>query len=218
LSTVQDVTDTPRRRLRPEERRALIARAATQVFAERGYHAASIDEIARAAGISKPVVYDHFASKADLHLRLLEDERDRLLAVTTAARTPEDAIAAFFAYVEEHPFAWRMLFRETTGDPAVARAHRRILAGARAGIARQIAAGAGLAHREPGAERRLEMLAEGAMGVTHGLALWWQDRPEVRRDEVVRAATELLGPGLASLAGATGADTGPARSSSRRLP
>jgi AcrR family transcriptional regulator len=162
----------PRRRLSAADRRARIVRAATQVFAERGYHAASIGEIARAAGITKPVVYDHFPSKADLHLRLLAEERDRLLARSEAAATPQEALAAFFSYVEEHPYAWRMLFRETTGDPAVAREHERVLAEARAGIARQIARGARLGGGDGASARRLEMLAEGVMGVTHGLALW----------------------------------------------
>jgi AcrR family transcriptional regulator len=169
-----------------------------QSFAERGYHAASMDAIARAAGISKPVVYDHFASKADLHLRLLADERDRLLALTSTASTLEEGFEAFFAYVESHPYAWRMLFRETTGDPAVAREHERILAEARVGIARQIARGA--AQRDRGPRQRYELLAEGVMGVTHGLALWWQANPHVPRSEIVRAATDLLVPGLARLA------------------
>lgn len=167
------------------------------MFAERGYHAATLDEIAGAAGISKPVVYDHFRSKADLHLRLLAAERDRLLAVSEGAIAPEEALRRFFEYVETHPYAWRMLFRETTGDPAVAREHERILAEARAGIARQIARGARMRGR--GRTRRLALLAEGVMGVTHGLALWWQAHPEVPRAEVVRAATDLLAPGLERL-------------------
>ncbi|MGI8921032.1 MAG: TetR/AcrR family transcriptional regulator [Solirubrobacteraceae bacterium] len=192
--------DSPRRRLSAEARRARIADAAMQVFAERGYHAASIAEIARCAGISKPVVYDHFASKADLHLQLLARERDRLLALTDAAATLQSALEAFFAYVQGHPYAWRMLFRETTGDPAVARAHERVIAEARAGIARQIARGVALSGR--GARLRSELLAEGVMGVTHGLALWWQGHPDVPRREIVRAATDLLVPGLARLAAA----------------
>jgi len=192
---------TPRRRLTAEARRERIVEAATRIFAERGYHAASLDAIARAAGISKPVVYDHFTSKADLHLQLLAGERDRLLAVTDAAAAPGDALEAFFSYVEGHPFAWRMLFRETTGDPALAREHERILAEARAGIARQIARGVGLRGR--GSRRRLELLAEGVMGVTHGLALWWQAHPDVPRSEVVQAATDLLVPAYERLSRAS---------------
>lgn len=193
------MSNPPRRRLTAEARRARIVEAATRILAERGYHAASLDEIARAAGVSKPVVYDHFASKAQLHLHLLADERDRLLALTTAAATTHDAMEAFFSYVEGHPYAWRMLFRESTGDPVVAREHERILAEARAGIARQIAGGVAISGR--GRRRRLEMLAEGAMGVTHGLALWWQANPDVPRSEVVRAASDLLVPAFERLSG-----------------
>jgi AcrR family transcriptional regulator len=59
----------------------VIERVATEVFAERGYQGASIDEIARRSGVSAPVVYDHFASKQDLFQRLLVRTRDELLAM-----------------------------------------------------------------------------------------------------------------------------------------
>ncbi|HZV72966.1 MAG TPA: helix-turn-helix domain-containing protein [Conexibacter sp.] len=72
---------TPRRRLSAAARRELIERAATEVFAVRGYAGASIDEIARRSDVTPPVVYDHFASKLDLFTRLLERTRDELLAM-----------------------------------------------------------------------------------------------------------------------------------------
>src|SRR5215510_4025261 len=61
-----------RKRLTAVERRAVIAAAATEVFAERGYHGASIEEIAKRSEVTPPVVYDHFASKQDLYRSLLE--------------------------------------------------------------------------------------------------------------------------------------------------
>ena len=63
------------------QRRELIEQAATSVFAERGYLGASIDEISRRAGVSAPVIYDHFESKLDLYRRLLERTRNELLEV-----------------------------------------------------------------------------------------------------------------------------------------
>ena len=57
-----------------DERRGAILQAALDVFARRGYHAASIDEIAQAAGISKALIYEHFPSKRELHVSLLEAE------------------------------------------------------------------------------------------------------------------------------------------------
>jgi len=68
-----------RSRMAAPERREVIENAAIEVFAERGYLGASIDEISRRAGISAPVVYDHFSSKLDLYRRLLERTRNELL-------------------------------------------------------------------------------------------------------------------------------------------
>jgi len=108
----------------PAERRSVIEVAATEVFAERGYQAATIDEIARRSGVSAPVVYDHFESKADLHERLLERHLGEMRTVWAAhligdepaeVRIPR-ALDAWFAYVESHPYAWRMIFRDTSGD------------------------------------------------------------------------------------------------------
>ena len=65
-------TEQPRRRLSAEQRRSAILDAALVVFSSRGYHASSIDEIAQAAGISKALIYEHFPSKRDLHVSLLE--------------------------------------------------------------------------------------------------------------------------------------------------
>src|SRR3954464_6825055 len=100
-----------RKRLTREERRDVIERAATEVFAEHGYARASIDEIASRSGVSAPIVYDHFASKEDLYRRLLERQRDDLVAFW-AQRLPlgrrdssgaalEHLIDAYYEYVEE---------------------------------------------------------------------------------------------------------------------
>src|SRR5205807_7628542 len=68
----QATRPSPRKRMTGQARRELIETVATEVFAESGYHAASMDEIARRSGVSIPVVYDHFDSKEELHRRLLE--------------------------------------------------------------------------------------------------------------------------------------------------
>jgi AcrR family transcriptional regulator len=191
-----------KRRLSAPERREVIENAATQVFAERGYVAASIDEIARRSGVSAPVVYDHFASKLDLHRRLLERHRDELLALwrehlltsePPATRVPR-AIDAWARYVETHPFAWKMLFQETTGDAAAAAAHREVLAGSRAMLAPlvgELPGGADLTN--------LEMAAELIRSGLIGLALWWQDHPEVPRSEIVSTAVNVLWLGFERL-------------------
>src|SRR3712207_1025596 len=114
----------PKRRLSAEARRERIAEVAMEVFADKGYEGTSIGEIARAADITRPVVYDHFRDKKELYLWLLERERNRAVEHVTArlkADAPTDVriwrtIDAFFNYAEEHPFAWRMLFRESRSE------------------------------------------------------------------------------------------------------
>jgi AcrR family transcriptional regulator len=186
------------------ERREVIERVATEVFAQRGYAGASIDEIARRAGVSAPVIYDHFSSKRELHERLLERTRDELLAMwTTALAGSESAavriprsIEAWAAYVEAHPFAARMYFRESSGDPEVEAAHRRIHDQARSALAAIVGA-------LPGAEAfggSLEMAAEIMRSGLTGLAVWWSEHPEVPRAEIVRTAIAVLWTGFERVA------------------
>src|SRR5918997_4498093 len=124
-----------RRRLSADQRRERILRGATRVFAERGYQEASMAAIARAGGVTPAVIYDHFPSKAALHIELLERETAEMIgsiaAALEAAPDSLDArlragIDAFFRFVEEHRFAWRMIFRDAPSDPAVQKAYRRL--------------------------------------------------------------------------------------------
>jgi AcrR family transcriptional regulator len=191
----------PRKRLSAEARREIIEQAAAQVFAERGYHGASIDEIARRSGVSPPVVYDHFESKLDLHRRLLERTRDELLAMwrkhlggddPAEVRIPR-ALDAWARYVESHPYAPRMFFHETTGDPEVQAIHDEVTAAGRAALG-------GILGREPGGENiagrpdaeSLEMAAEVIRAGLTGLAIWWNDHPDVPRERIVATAVNAL--------------------------
>ena len=183
-----------------EARREVIERAATEVFAGRGYHSASIDEIARRSGVSPPVVYDHFASKRELHRRLLERTRDELLEMwrehlfstePVDVRVPA-AIDAWARYVEAHPFAAKMYFQHSSGDPDVQSDHREIQAQGRSALGV-------LLGQEPGAEliagsgaESLEMAAEVMRAGLTGLAIWWLDHPHVPREQIVTAALNVV--------------------------
>jgi AcrR family transcriptional regulator len=187
------------------ERREVIVRTATEVFAERGYDGASIDEIARRSGVSAPVVYDHFASKQDLYERLLERTRDELLEVwrehlftdePAAVRIPR-ALDAWAAYVETHREATRMYFRDPTGVPAVQDFHRAIHDQGRAALGTILAREEGAANIAGAADpESLEMAAEIMRAGLAGLAIWWSDHPHVPRERIVAAAVNVLWVGF----------------------
>jgi AcrR family transcriptional regulator len=193
----------------PAARRGVIEAAATEVFAERGYQAATIDEIARRSGVSAPVVYDHFESKADLHARLLERHLAEMRSVWAAHLTGADppqtriprALDAWFAYVESHPYAWRMIFRDTSGDPDVQAAHREIQAQSSRGLLpllETLPGGTEIAG--DGGELAREMVVELLRSAIAGLALWWYEHREVPREQVVAAAMNALWLGFGRLA------------------
>lgn len=186
----------PTRRLRPPERRALIEDAAATLFAERGYAETRMDDIAAAAGVTKPIVYRHFASKKALHMALLTRERDALAAapldVYLAAGGPlaerlPPMLDSWFRYVEEHPYVARLLFRDTTGDAEVQALHRELQALQRAADTAIIRASAPEIPTE-----QQEPLGEVVRCTLTGLALWWLEHPEVERRVLVDSALRTL--------------------------
>src|SRR5262245_10021020 len=113
-----------RQRLSSRERREQLLAVARAVFAQRGYEVASVDEIAQAAGVSKPIIYEHFGSKDGLHAAVVEREMDDLVAAVTegmsrggARQRWERAAYAFMAYVERAPDGFAVLTREAPGVP-----------------------------------------------------------------------------------------------------
>ncbi len=105
-------------RLPGERRRALIVEAARSVFAEYGFDASSMDEVARRAHVTKPVIYHHFASKRALFRELLERAGHELASAIESATTNIDSprqrlwsgVHAFFAFVHQHRTAYLVLF------------------------------------------------------------------------------------------------------------
>src|SRR3954452_22969374 len=176
-------TRPPRKRLSAEDRRAAILDSALQVFSRRGYNGASIDEIAQTAGISKALIYEHFPSKKDLHVSLLERHTQEIfIALARTADTQEpgevrlrNGVSAFFDWVETHPLAFRLLFRDTF-ESEVADVLNRLQNQATGAIAALIAA-------EP-AQRPargdpvefalgIEAMAQQLSGSVQSLAIWW---------------------------------------------
>ena len=115
-------------RLPRKARRAQLLDSALEVFAAQGFHAAAMDEIAERAGVSKPVLYQHFPGKLDLYVALLDQSCDTLVEATrTALSSTEDnkervaaTMSAFYDYVASEEGAFRLVFEsDLTNEPAV---------------------------------------------------------------------------------------------------
>src|SRR5271169_1850160 len=114
------------RRLTAGQRRRQLVAVALELFARRGYRAATMDDIAEAAGVTKPLVYQHFSSKRALYLELVESVSKELLAAiaeaTAQAEGPRQQVelgfAAYFRMVVHKEAAFRLLYgREVADDP-----------------------------------------------------------------------------------------------------
>ena len=105
-------------RLPADQRRRQLLEIACRVFADTGFHASAMDDIAHAAGVTKPVLYQHFASKRALFTEVLNDVGGQLLTslgtATAEATTGRDRVqagfAAYFTFVTENEAAFRVLF------------------------------------------------------------------------------------------------------------
>lgn len=128
MSIEADVAKKTPTRMPRDQRRAQLLDAANDVFTTKGYHAAAMDDIAEAAGVSKPVLYQHFSSKLDLYLALLDASCDRLLEVVREALDSTDdnadrviaTMGAFYEFVSSASGEFRFVFEsDLTGDGQV---------------------------------------------------------------------------------------------------
>lgn len=199
------MAEPARKRLPTDERRALIVEAAGQLFGERGYDGVTLDEVAAASGVTKPILYRHFDDKRALYLALLARHRDDLgsfAALIPAEGDPVERLRAvldlWLTYVEAHSYAWGMLFRDSGGGPAVRDFRLEVHARARAVLAGIIRS---MAETEV-PRRELEPLAElMSMGMA-ALVLWWLDNPRASREAILDAMTRVWS-GLLAPAGPT---------------
>ena len=199
----------PRRRLTAEERRTGILDSALAVFSESGYHASSIDDIAREAGVSKALIYEHFASKQELYADLIARNARELTQRIGAALVGVElesgssrlavGLDAFFAFVEERRDAWRMLFRDVA-DPETATVVDRMLEQVTAEVTVLISQDPGASALDSAEDRRaLRLLAEMLVGGTQSMANWWTSNPEAPREQMVAIAMDFAWLGLERL-------------------
>jgi AcrR family transcriptional regulator len=184
-----------RGRLSADERRALITRAAGRLFAQHGYAATRLEDIAAAAGVTKPIVYRHFDSKKALYLALLvkhEEDLPTFFVGIDRSAGIEQVVRAildrWFDYVRENQHAWFMLFRDSSGDEDIRALRRRVNLRARQVIAAFIAEEAGSAIPPEQVDPSAELLTSGLAG----LALWWIDHPDVPKPVMVDVAARII--------------------------
>ena len=158
-------------RLPAPARREQILDVAVEVFARNGFHGTSMNDVADAAGVTKPVLYQHFDSKQDLYMALLDEVGNRLLTAITKAtagvaggrQQTEQGFRAYFQWVADDHAAFLLLFgSRASRDEESTLAIRRITAGAADAIAPLIAANISPDHRRT--------LAHGLVGLAEGVS------------------------------------------------
>ena len=187
-------------RLPRSARRSQLLGAAQEVFVAQGYHAAAMDDIAERAGVSKPVLYQHFPGKFELYLALLDQHADAMVsAVREALASTSDnkarvaaTIAAYFRFVDEDGGAFRLVFEsDLTNQQAVRDRVEGVTQLCADAISEVIREDAGLPEAEA------ELLAVGLVGMAQVAARYWLSTDgSIPRDAAARLLASLSWRGL----------------------
>ena len=187
-------------RLPRSARRVQLLEAAQQVFVANGYHAAAMDDIAERAGVSKPVLYQHFPGKLELYLALLDQHvevlgervRSSLSATDDNRQRVAGCIEAYFEFVDDPGGAFRLVFEsDLRNEPAVRERVERSLQISIDALADTIARDTGLGRAEA------ELLSCGLAGLAEVSARWWLTSEErVPKDRAVSLLAALAWRGI----------------------
>ena len=188
-------------RLPAAERREQLLDVAMTVFAANGYHGTSMNDVAREAGVTKPVLYQHFASKRDLYIELVDDVASRLAdevvgaadAADTAVERTVNALTAYFSFVEENQREFQLLFgRSAPKDEDTANGSRMVESKMSATIAE-------ILRRWLDVEE-VEIYARAIVAMSEGVCRHWLtqvDRPSA--EELAKQLAGLILTGLQGL-------------------
>ncbi|WP_341926625.1 TetR/AcrR family transcriptional regulator [Nocardioides psychrotolerans] len=182
------------------ERRAQLLSSALEIFVAQGYHAAAMDDIAERAGVSKPVLYQHFPGKLELYLALLDTSCDQIIEnCRVALASTQDnklrvgaTIDAFFEYVANDSGAFRLVFEsDLTNEPAVREHVERVTTECAALIAHVIADDTGLP------ETASRLLAVSLVGMAQVSARFWlSEAGGISRTEAAALVSALAWRGI----------------------
>jgi AcrR family transcriptional regulator len=178
------------------------------LFAERGYAGVTMDDVAHAVGVTKPLLYAYFRNKEQLYLACMEPAGEALFkAVVDALRsssTPADALdaglRAFFAFLAADRDAWRVLFDETlpaSGEVAerVAEHRERLIELVAKALRAQMPRSRSLRAR-----REAQGLSTAVLGAAEALGRWWLTTDAMAPQDAAEMLIVVLGPGLGSFA------------------
>ncbi len=189
-----------RGRLPRDERRAQLLTAALEVFTAAGYHQAAMDEIADRAKVSKPVLYQHFPSKLDLYLAVLDLHIDSLvfdIQKAIASTSDNDdrvkaTVDAYFSFINDEGEAFRLLFEsDMSVEPQVRERLNRMTYDCAAAVSAVISLDTGLA------KEASMMLAVGLIGTTQTAARHWLERDgKINREVAGELVSNLLWRGI----------------------
>jgi len=181
-------------------RRRQLLSAAREVFVAQGYHSAAMDDIADRAGVSKPVLYQHFPGKRELYLALLDESAEALVeAVREALASTTDnkqrvhaTVRAYYSFVEDQRGAFKLVFEsDLTGEPAVRDRVDDVGRVCAEAISEIIAQDTGL----PAAESKL--LAAGLAGIAQVTARTWAaDGDSIPRETAINLVASLVWRGI----------------------
>jgi AcrR family transcriptional regulator len=185
-----------------QERRAQLLDVGRSVFAERGYEATSVEEIAGRAKISKPVVYEHFNGKEGLYAVIVDREVRALLDRITRSLVGEhpkallgQAATAFLTYIEEEPEGFRILVRDSPVTSSTG-----TLASVIGDIATQVEYILRDQFKQRGFDTKLAALySQALVGMVALVGQWWLDTGEPKRDAVAAHLVNLAWNGLEGL-------------------
>jgi AcrR family transcriptional regulator len=193
-----------RTRLARADRMEQTLLAAHALFAERGYAAVKMDEIAASVGVTKPLLYNYFGNKEQLYITCMERAGDSLTATVAEAvadsANPGEALGAgvraFFAFLDSDRAAWAVLFDETLprgGEVAERVADYR-------GVIVDLVSGSMLAQlpqdKRDAARIEIEALSAALLGAAEALARWWLRTEEIGAGEAAELLISTIEPGL----------------------
>ncbi len=181
-------------------RRVQLLESALGVFVAQGYHAAAMDDIADRAGVSKPVLYQHFPGKLELYLALLDQSCDTIIDATRAALESTDdnkqrvaaTVRVFYDYVANEQGAFRLVFEsDLTNEPAVRERLERVTSECAADIALVIHEDTGLPNRQS------RLLAVSLVGMAQVSARFWlDDQRGISQSEAATLVSSLAWRGV----------------------